>query len=273
MEKSIMTKKLSLNKPYYKSILTMLQIFQYQQDKSKTLKKLGLTQNQLLFALSKLERERFEKPGNDKKYDELKAFFKRFETINSSLSLAALKKVRLINKNCVKSAADLTGYMDRLHKQKFVEKHGERPNLRYTLNEQLFDEQKLKERIYGSTNLWHFPYLNQIATNTYLHSHLGYPNDFKSYQEKIESNTLDDWILYGFSKDMIDDFSEQEKNELNTWLLNIEKNLSNIFEFKVSKMKNNKKYIEYLKKGGFPMNHLWFKIGFFYQAETSLFKE
>jgi len=258
-----------LNKPYYRGIIYLLKEFQDQKDENGKTKTIGLRQIHFRYALMN-EPNIYE---DTKK--KIKDFFDKRTAVlpnqKKITALAFLQQFGYIKKGSVKSPQKLTNYLEYLVQMGIVKKQYNRPWTRYMLSEKYFEEtdrKDMKSYIEG----WHYP---EIISERNFYESVDNPNGFRP--KNITHTDMPGyydipttrWFLCGFSTELLQNLSLDEKKVLNRCLTNIEKNLWEIMELKCSKTKTSrekqiKKVLRKNKKAPFPHKD---RLGFYYNAK------
>ena len=278
-----------LEKDWHISIIKLLW---YYQDKEDMDGKTGLRQRHFRYAL--MERPKI----SEEKIDEIKDFFKKshfsFESRQQPEDknlpyLEFLWNYNIIKRGCADTRQKVSNHLSYLYDRGIIDKSGKWPDVRYKLNETYYELMN-KKSIGGWVKKWHhdnilsdWRFYELVGNQEYYRKRTGLDgstlqqkttkSDFSGFSHLFNSS----WFLCGFSHDIVNNLTQEEKDKLNQCMMTIEKNLTEIMELKFSKMgQNHKKWMNGIKKKR-PDNHDGFinavlneTIGFYYNGSKSL---
>lgn len=268
-----------LNKSYHCSIIYLLQFYENQKDnKDGKIRKKGLRQLHFRYALMdepNIYRDTLPK---------VRAFFNEYDkTINywskrkgeeNLCHLDILWKNGVINKGCVESEQKLTNYLDYLVMRGLIDKHGKRPNTRYTLSNKYIVEAH-KNNLRARIDRWdHTEFLDERHVYKYLNK----PDNFQlNYQNLLDHPDFIDklgrsWFLFGFTAKMIENLDNNKKTKFYHCLNQIEENMQKIIEIKQSLNKKTQvKWIKNVLKEGKKIDSTYNdEISFYYNGSYSI---
>jgi len=269
--------KLLIKEPYH-SILNLLNVYGYLNGE-----RIGLQHAHFLYAL-KVE----ELKMSIEKEKTMKQFFDQFHFRNTTgkgfqALYDRMKKIRAVEvklpselkQGCIKRPQRLNDALALLINKKWVETEGKPKYRKYFLSRKYCTDME-KRRIAYLLDIWD---QNTVVTGESLYQF--YLNS-DGFNPSKQGNTLhplqkgSKFVLCGLPTELIEDLSNEEKKNLNDWLITIETHLWKIMELKYLKMKMSvKEYIEKELRKGIPgedlirSNH----ISFYYTARKWMVEE
>jgi hypothetical protein len=268
-----------LKKEPYRSILNLLRHCSYLNHE-----RIGLQHGHFLYALKTKKLKM-----NIETEKEMKQFFNQFhfkskaengfESLyggTKNLHGVEIKLSGELKRECIKHPQRLNDALVLLIKKKWVETEGKPRYRRYYLSRKYWTDLE-KRSITSLLNIWDE---NTFVTSESLYRYyLDNPDGFNPLKPgdvfyPLQTNS--NFVLCGLPTKLIKDLSDEEKKNLNNWLLTIEIHLWNILELKYLKTKKSLKgYIEKELQDKKPVEDLIQSnhIGFYYTARKSIVEE
>jgi len=269
------TKKL-LKREEYRSIINLMRYCGLTIDKkTNKINNSWLTFGQIYWALSKKKNY----DNEIEKYFSETNFFKKdwygqlFNQLYSHRVYKKKIKWEPLVTRCIKTPQQLIEKLNILITRGYIEIKGKPRYRKYGLSSKYGTDEK-NDTIKNHLDNWK---PEEIFDEYTLYPLLG--NNIGFQIPDINKQTLSQntsFLLCGIPMDIIWNLNKEEKTQLNNWILNIEKNLWKIMDFKYKKMKmTNEEYYNYrenIKTKEESLHNLYAfnKIGFYYTGEKLL---
>ena len=268
-----------LKKEPYRSILNLLRLCSYLNHE-----RIGLQHGHFLYALKTKKLKM-----NIETEKEMEQFFnqfqfkseagKGFESLYGGKKNLPGVKIELpgeLKRECIKHPQRLNDALTLLINKKWVETKGKPRYRKYYLSKKFWTDLE-KRSITSLLNIWDE---NTIVTSESLYRYyLDNPDGFKPEKPGNTLHLLESsskFVLCGLPMELIKNLSDDEKKNLNNWLVAIETHLWKIMELKYLKMKMPvKEYSDKKLQKGIPVEDLirFNHIGFYYTARKSMVEE
>jgi len=246
-----------LKKDDYKSIMYLIENYQYQENKdTKKREEVGLTAGHLLYALRKKNGDFENDPEMEEFFTDYNVFSKKKTTLND---IASDKKYnyfvdkKKIIRGCIKNSVQLNERLKKLRDRGWIETKDEPRYYRYFTTIKWIADKK-RRMIKKEVGRWK---PDSIIDKFIFDVSIRKKFDF------MKDKYIGSFVLCGIPGVILINLSEKERNELSNWIEKATEYLYKIMELKHKKMKLSEK--EYMKLN-FNERLNSSEIGFHYRA-------
>ena len=245
-----MSKKIKIEdlikKEYYENMIVLLASFQKKAD--------GLAQKHFRYVLMNNENEPiyYEKKVKD--------FFEKYED-SKEKGLLFLYDIGFLRRGSIATQRNLNYYIKYLLKNNIIYKVNRKKHFRYKLTPEFFEEYN-KMEIRQQIDRWDRYDEDCHFEMKHFNEHYLTSDDKKHVVSELRKK--EDWTMFGLPKELKKMFTEDEIQEIKTYLRNVEENLWKIVELKFKKTETVRE--ERKKQRKLPDSFLG-RIDFYYGGE------
>jgi hypothetical protein len=260
MPKNPISDKDLLKKDDYKSIMYLIENYQY-----KDFKKNGLTAGHLLYALRKKNKKFEFDPEIEKMFTSYKPYSKKNVTLSDISSDKKINGHHIFDKKiirgCIKNSVQLNERLKVLKKRGWIEtvKNTKPRYYRYITTKKWMVD-KPRRLLKDDIDLWKPNTIHEKMVFNFLYKD---KKDFDNDNDKMIYN----FILCGLSDKFLLKLNDKEKKQLNSWIKQASKLLYKIIELKYEKMKIS--FEDFVKMKYEDISRLN-SIGFYYTATKNM---